>query len=127
MLTADYSNLIIYSDASISDIIAMHEELRELEASDAGMLAPVVHTYKQLPLGGGGYFPAVEFINGWTLQFAAGSWYMRGGNLTATINPVDDCYVERTQSAAYAVSSSLGGSTGPTAAEIAAAVWGYER
>jgi len=121
MLTADYSNLIIHSDASISDIIAMHDELRELESSDDGMLAPVVHTYKQLPLGGGGYFPAVEFINGWTFQFPVGNWYVRGGNLTATINPVAGCFVERTQSAAYAVSSALGGTTGPTVEEIAQA------
>lgn len=92
-----------------------------IEASDAGLLYPTIHTYKELPLGGA-IFPAVAFVNDWTLQFPAGNWTIKGGNLTATINPVAGCYVDRTQSAAYAVSSSLGGSTGPTAESISAAV-----
>lgn len=134
-LTADFDNLIIHSDASITDVVAFHDALRDIEASDAGVLAPVIHTYKELPLGGGAVFPAVAFVNGWTLQFPAGNWTISGGNVTCTINPVANCYVKQTQSAAYAVSSALGGSTGPTVEEIAEAVrqvvgpavWSYER
>lgn len=119
-LTPDYDNRVIHSDASITDMVAFHQQLRDIEASDTGLLYPITHTYKELPLGGA-IFPAVAFINGWTLQFPAGNYTVKGGNLTATINPVAGCYVDRTQAAAYAVSSSLGGSTGPTAEDIAAA------
>ena len=122
-LTPDYANRIIYSDASISDVVAFHDELRDIEVSEAGILSPAIHTYKEVPLGGGAIFPAVAFINGWTLQFAAGNWTVAGGNIDATINPVDGCYVKQTQSAAYAVSSALGGTSGPTAEEIATSVW----
>lgn len=104
-LTPDYENLIIYSDASILDVVAFHATLRDIEASEMGILYPSVHTYKQLPLSGGAIFPAVGFINGWSLQFPAGNFAVSGGNITATINPVADCYVDRTQSAAYAVTS----------------------
>lgn len=121
-LTPDFTNKIVHSDASITDVVAFHDALRDIEVSDAGMLAPVIHTYKEVPLGGGAIFPAAAFINGWTLQFPAGNWELRGGNVDATINPVAGCYVKVTQSAAYAVSSALGGSSGPTAAEIAAEI-----
>jgi len=126
-LTLNYLSKIVISDASISDMVLFHQELREIEASFMGILYPTIHTYKEVQIGGGAIFPAVAFINGWTLQFVAGSFSISGGNLSATINPVSGCYVERMQSAAYAVSSALGGSTGPTAAEVATAVWGYER
>lgn len=119
-LTPDYDNRVIHSDASITDMVAFHQQLRDIEASDTGLLYPIIHTYKELPLGGA-IFPAVAFINGWTLQFPAGNYTVKGGNLTATINPVAGCYVDRTQSAAYAVSSALGSSTGPSAEDIAAA------
>ena len=73
------------------------------------MLAPVIHTYKEVDLGGGAIFPAISFINGLTLQFPAGNWTISGGNLSTTINPVANCYVKQTQSAAYAVTSADGG------------------
>lgn len=120
-LTADFNNLIIYSDASITDMVAFHDALRDIEASDDGLLYPTIHTYKEVQLGGGAIFPAVAFVNGWTLQFPVGNWAVSGGNLNATINPVAGCYVKQTQSAAYAVSSAMGGTTGPTAEEVAAA------
>lgn len=120
-LTADFNNLIIYSDASIADMVAFHDALRDIEASDDGLLYPIIHTYKEVQLGGGAIFPAVAFVNGWTLQFPVGNWTVSGGNLNATINPVAGCYVKQTQSAAYAVSSAMGGTTGPTAEEVAAA------
>ena len=117
-LTADFASRIIHSDASITDAVAFHAELRDIEASAAGMLAPVIHSYKEVPLGGGAIFPAVAFINGWTLQFPAGNWELRGGNVDATINPVAGCYVKVTPAAALALTPA--GGSGPTAAEIAA-------
>ena len=138
-ISADFTNLIIYADDSISDITLLHDELRDIESSVQGVLAPVIHTYKELDLGGGAKFPAIKFINGWTLQFPAGSWRISGGNLDAYINPVAGCYVDRVQSAAYAVSSADGGYAGPSLDEISnavrtaiqqtagSAVWGYER
>lgn len=116
-LTPDFQNRVIHSDASLPDMVAFHGLLRDIEASDEGVLHPAIHTYKEIPLGGA-VFPAVAFINGWTLQFPAGDFTIGGGNLEATINPVPGCYVKQTQSAAFAVSSALGGGGGPTAQEI---------
>lgn len=104
-LTPDFNNLIIYSDSSILDIVTFHIELRDIEYSSIGMLYPVIHTYKEINLGGGAIFPAIAFINGWTLQFPAGNWTIKGGNLDVIINPVQNCYVTQTQSGAYAVTN----------------------
>lgn len=116
-LTPDYQYRIIHSDASILDMVAFHMELRELESSLEGMLSPPIHTYKEVPLGGGSIFPAVAFINSWRLQFPAGNFEVNGGNLTATIVPVAGCYVKQTQSAAYAVTT-IGGGSGLTQGDI---------
>ena len=120
-LTADFSGRIITSDASITDVVAFHLALRDIEDDSAAMIHPVIHTYKEIDLGSGAKFPAVAFINGWTLQFPAGNFEIRGGNVAATINPVSGCYVKYTASGAYAVTSV--GVGGPSAADIADAVW----
>ncbi len=124
-LTPDYTLRIIHSDASITDAPAFHAALRDFEASETGVLHPTIHTYKEVDLGGGAVFPAIDFINGWALQFPAGNWVIAGGNINAPINPVAGCYVKQTQSAAYAVTAigSGGGIVPPTAGENAAAVW----
>lgn len=124
-MTVDYANKIVHMDANISDIPVFHKSLRDAEFTDIGMLYPTIHTYKEVDLGGGALFPAVDFINGWTLQFPAGNWSISGGNLNAPINPVVGCYVKQTQSAAYAVTASDGGGTGVsyTLEQIADAVW----
>lgn len=115
-LTPDFTLKVIHSDASITDMVAFHADLRDIEASDEGMLHPAIHTYKEVPLGGGALFPALAFINGWTLEFPAGSFVVSGGNLEATINPVAGCYVKQTQAGAYAVTAIGGG--GATPAQI---------
>ena len=119
-LTVDFANRIITSDASITDVVAFHMALRDIEDDPAAMIYPVIHTYKAVDLGSGAMFPAVAFINGWTLQFPAGNWEIRGGNVAATINPVAGCYVKYTASSAYAVTSV--GAGGATPEDIADAV-----
>jgi hypothetical protein len=104
-LSVDYINLIIESDATLSDMVAFHGDLRDIEASAMGILYPVIHTYKQLPIGGGAYIPGVGLINGWSLQFPAGDFEVRGGQFDGVINPVENCYVKVTQAGAYAVTS----------------------
>lgn len=122
-LTPDFELRVIHADASITDMVSFHDALREIEVSDVGMLHPPVHTYKEVPLGGGAIFPALAFVNGWTLQLPAGNWTVSGGNLDVTINPVAGCYVKMTQAAAYSVTSAGGGSVAPTATEVAIEVW----
>jgi len=119
-LTANFATKVITSDASITDVMAFHIALRDIEDNPAAMIYPVIHTYKQIDLGSGSLFPAVAFINGWTLQFPAGNWEIKGGNVAATINPVANCYVIYTASAAYAVTSI--GAGGATPSDIADAV-----
>lgn len=104
-LTLDYINRIVHSDASITDGLVFHAALRDIEASMFGILYPVIHTYAAIDIGGGAIFPAIAFINGWTLQFPAGNFEIRGFNLAADINPIDDCYVHQVESAAYAVTA----------------------
>lgn len=111
-ITVDFGNLIVHSDASITDVVAFHAVLRDIEDDAAAVIYPQIHTYKEIQLGGGAKFPAVAFVNGWTLQFPAGNFEIRGGNVNATINPVAGAYVLLTQSAAYAVTSiGAGGAT----------------
>ena len=118
-LSANFATKVITSTTSITDVVAFHLALRDIEDDPLAMVYPVVHTYKEIDLGGS-VFPAVAFINGWTLQFPAGNWEIRGGNVAATINPVANCYVKYTASAAYAVTSI--GAGGATPEDIAAAV-----
>lgn len=119
-LSANYLTKIVTTTASITDVIAFHEELRLLESSADGILYAPIHTYKLVPLGGGANFPAVAFINGWQLQFPAGNWEIRGGNVDVTIVSLAGVFVKQTQSAAYAVTA--GGSGGSSAEDIAIAV-----
>lgn len=111
--TVDWINRIVDSSTSIADVVAAHTELRLLEASGLGMLYPAIITYKEVDLGGGAKFPAIAFINGYQLRFpVAGSYVIKGGNLSATIVPVAGVFVERQTSAAYAVTSVGGGGSG---------------
>jgi hypothetical protein len=117
-LTPDFANKLILSDASITDIVAFHEALRDIEQSDTGMLYPTVHGYKKVDLGGGAYFHDLPFLNGWQLKFPTPGNYTVIGNVGATIVPVAGVFVDRTKSAAFATVAGSGGSPGPTAADI---------
>ena len=118
-LSVDWANKVVHSDASITDLPVAHGALRDLEAGSTGMLYPVVHTYKRIDLGGGAYFHAVDFINGYTLEFDGVGPYQIAGNLNCTINDTG-VQVERKTSAAFATTAQ--GGSGPSAADIAAAI-----
>lgn len=119
-LTFDWSAKVVESSSSITDLPAFHAECRTAEATSTGMLYPSTHKWKALDLGGGAFFYQADLINGWTLKFPSPGNYTVSGNLKGVITPVVGVYVERQTSAAY-ITTAIGGS-GPTAAQIAAAV-----
>ncbi len=119
-LTFDWPNKVVESTASITDLPAFHALLRDAEDDAAGMIHPVIHSWKALDLGSGAYFYQADFINGWQLKFPSAGSYTITGNLNATIVPVAGVYVERKTSAAFATTA-VGGS-GPSAGDIASAV-----
>ena len=120
-LTIDWINRVIESSASITDLPAWHAAMRDAEDSAIGMLYPVTHSWKALDLGGGAFFYQADLINGWQLKFPTAGNYTITGNLNGAIVPVAGVYVERTTSAAF-TTTAVGGS-GPTAAQVADAVW----
>lgn len=122
MISIDWQNKLVLSTASITDIVSFKDTLRAFEDSDVGVLFPPIITFKQLDLGGGAYFYGVDFVNGYQLKFVNAGNYTMIGNIGATIVPVAGVFVDRTKSAAFATVVGVGGSTGPTADEIAAAV-----
>lgn len=120
----DWVNKIVDSSGSITDVVAAHLELRALESSELGVLHPPIFTYKELSLSGGAKFPAVDFINGYSLRFPSpGSYIISGGNFGATIVPVAGVFVERNSSSAYSVTSI--GAGGATPEQISDAVWAH--
>ena len=104
-LTVDWTNRIVDSSVSITDLSATHAELRALESSPLGMLYPPIITYKEIDLGGGAKFLAIAFISSFKLRFPVPGNYTIKGNLSATIIPVAGVYVERQTSAAFAMVS----------------------
>jgi hypothetical protein len=121
-ITIDWQNKLVLSTASITDIVAFKDTIRDFEDDETGMLYDPIISYKRLDLGGGAYFHGVDFINGYQLKFPTAGNYTVIGNIGATIVPVAGVFVDRTKSAAFATVAGTGGSTGPTAAEIAAQV-----
>ena len=119
MISIDWPNKIIESDASILDLPAFHATLRDLEDDAAGAIHPVTHRWKALDLGGGAFFYQADLINGYALKFIGTGPFQINGNLRGSI--VDTgVQVERTTSAAFSTTA-VGGS-GPSAESIAAAV-----
>lgn len=122
-LSFDWPGQIIDSSASIVDLVAFHAALRDAEDTAVGVTYPVTHTWKVIDLGSGAFLPALALINGWVLRFPTPGNYVIKGNLGGTVVPVPGVYMERQTSAAY-ITTAVGGS-GPSAPDIAAAVWGY--
>ena len=121
-ISIDWANKLVLSTASITDVVAFKDTIRDFEDDDVGMLYDPVISYKRLDLGGGAYFHGVDFINGYQLKFPNIGNYIVVGNIGATIVPVAGVFVDRTKSAAFATVAGTGGSSGPSAADIAAEV-----
>ena len=119
-LTFNTATYTIESTASINDLPAFHASCRDWEDSEQGAIHPVTHSWKALDLGSGGFFYQADVLSPWVLKFPNAGNYTINGNLNATITPVAGVYVERKTSAAY-VTTAVGGS-GPSAADIAAAI-----
>lgn len=120
-ITFDTANLVIESTSSITDLPVFHAALRDWEDSAVAAVYPVTHKWKALDLGGA-YFYQADLINGWKLKFIGAGPFTIAGNLNGTI-VATGVQIERKTSAAY-VTTAQGGS-GPSAADIAAAVWSY--
>lgn len=118
-LTVDWDAKVVYSDASITDLPVHHIALRDLEASEAGMLHDDICSWQSLDLGSGATLPQIDYINGYELSFVGPGPFVVRGNLKCVIRNTG-VQVERQTSAAY-ITTAQGG-TGPTAADIAAAV-----
>lgn len=119
-LTVNWGTKVVYSDASITDLPGHHLELRDLEASEIGMLHDDICVWQLMDQGGGAYIAQVDYVNGYTLEFVGPGPFYVTGNLNCTINPTG-AHVERTRATAY-VTTAIGGS-GPTALDIANLVW----
>ena len=118
-LTFDTANRVIESTASITDLPLFHAALRDWEDSEAGAVQPVTHTWKALDQDGA-YLYQADLINGWRLKFPNSGNYTITGNLKGDIVPVAGVYVERTRATAY-ITTAIG-TSGPSAADIAASV-----
>lgn len=121
-LSVDWLTKTVYSDASITDLPAHHLALRDLEASETGMLYDDICAWQSLDLGGGATLPQIDYINGYVLEFIGAGPFFITGNLNCPINDTG-IQVERKTSAAFATTA-VGGS-GPSAADVAAAVWAH--
>ena len=118
-LSVNWSTKVVYSDTSILDLPAHHLELRDIEASEAGMLNDDICIWQRLDQGGGAYLQQIDYDNGYQLEFVGPGPFQISGNLNCTIRPTG-VQVERTRATAY-TTSAVGGS-GPSAESIAAAV-----
>lgn len=125
-ISVDWENKLVLSTASIPDIVAFKDTIRDFEDDDVGMLYPPIITYKRVDLGGGAYFHAVDAINGYQLMFPDAGNYSVTGNIGMPIVPVAGVFVVQTKAAAFATVAG-GGSSGsvPTAQENADAVWSH--
>lgn len=118
MITIDWVNKIVESTASITDIVAFKDTIRDYEDDSTGMVYPAIITYKRVDLGGGAYFHAVDAINGYQLKFTIPGNYTIEGNINMPIVPVSGVYVERKTSAAFSTVAGSGGSGGASSGEL---------
>jgi hypothetical protein len=118
-ISVDWAARIVNSTASITDIVAFKDILRDLEDNEDGILHPPIITYKRLDLGGGAFFHAVDFVNGYQLRFPNAGSYEVIGNIGAAIVPVPGVFVDRIKSAAFATIAGSGSSGGLTTDQAA--------
>lgn len=118
-ISVDWANKLVMSTASILDLPAFKDSVRDLEDDAIGMQYPGVITYKRVDIGGGAYFHSVNLINGYQLKFTGAGPFRVVGNLSGTI--VDTgVQIERETSAAFSTTA-VGGS-GYTLEQIGQAV-----
>jgi len=107
------------------DVEAFRLLLKDIEDSGDGMAFPDTHRRNApVTLSGTAYAQTFEIINGYTVTFEDGSYRVRvvGGNHNvADVMNANSVSVEVGNSAGL-IAVATGGSTGPTAAQIAAAV-----
>lgn len=125
-ISVDWQNKLVLSTASIPDVVAFKDAIRELEDDAEGLLYDQVITYKRLDLGGGAYMHGVDFINGYKLKFPNPGSYVIVGNIGAVIVPVAGVFVDRLKAAAFAAVAG-DGAMGYTLEQIAAAVWNHSQ
>ena len=98
----DWPNKLILTDASIPDIVAFKDAMRDFEDDVDGMLYPPIITYKKLDVGGGAFFHGVELINGYQLKFTTTGVFEIIGNIGGTIVPDLGVFVSRIKALAFA-------------------------
>lgn len=118
-LTVNWATKVVYSDTSILDLPAHHLELRNLEASEEGMLNDDICIWQSMDQGGGAFLHQIDYVNDYHLEFIGAGPFSIKGNLNCIVNPTG-VHVERERATAY-TTTAVGGS-GPTAESIAAAV-----
>ncbi|PCI54144.1 MAG: hypothetical protein COB36_10660 [Alphaproteobacteria bacterium] len=121
-ISIDWPNKLVLSTESITDIVAFKDVLRDSEDDADGVLNDPIINYKKLNLGGGGFFHAVDFINGYQLKFPIAGNYTIIGNIGAVIVPVAGVFVDRTTSASFASFASGSGVLPSDVVDIAEAV-----
>ena len=108
------------------DINTFRLALKDLEVSDNGMNFPITHNHNTtVSLSGVTYARIVELINGYTVTFEDGQYAVNlvgaNSNIADKVN-VNQVSV-RSSNAAGLIEVSTSGTGGPTASEIAGAVW----
>lgn len=107
-LSVNWATKTVVSTASILDLPAFREAIRDLEASATGILYDAIITYSKLDLGNGGYFHAVDFINNYRLEFSGTGPFEITGNLGCDLIDTG-VQIERKTSAAFATTAEGGG------------------
>lgn len=101
--------------------------LKDLEAGVDGMIYLDTHKHNtEVVLGGVTYARFIEIINGYTITFEDGQYAVSivGANTNiGDVTNLNQVSIRTANSAGLIVTSGSGGSSGPTAAQIAAEVW----
>lgn len=107
---------------------ALMRELSDYLDSEAGIALPVAFSHNtSVTISGVTYARTLSFLAPYTITFESGAYQVKlvGGtnnNILDVLNP-NNVSVIPANSAGLQTTTSSGGSTGPTASEIATAVW----
>lgn len=128
IITVPQSDLTLLSPNLYElDVDWFRLQLKNLEDSEEGMGFPDTHRHNtEVSLSGVTYARIVEIINGYTISFEDGPYTVKcvGANHNiADVKNVNQVSLIVGNSAGLIVTSSSGGGSGPTAAQIATEVW----